>query len=664
MVWGMLTAVGTMGNHIGSTGIALMPAHNSQKKAAAYEQQGDLNKAGARYFKAIEKAERSDVNKFEVKRTLAALYLGRGRVLEGQRNFSEAENAYKSAYEYARAAVELKPSQPKIKQLVANTGYKYSSFLRSQGQEALADQLFEEVAQHSIQNPNCIGRVDPRQNVVRGTPLDRVDNPQFNQHMDGLQSSVSPFFTQQLQPAPALSYSVPTSGQIDLIQDTRHLAYCIQNMQQNIQNTRGTRGIVYNDHLRLGAWMGYAREVAQASPKGLARIQESVALASIDDSGLHRSITNALLGELEKSRLLDLSLLRGLSVMMLYRKNLEEDIYVSGDCVVVLKALLPLLQNIQVENNLEQVQTLLQTLSLVLDLMVSNNVVGLDRTVKDILNNVLNNRFKHASYPELIWLAEYSQKALADIPNNETFGQAAQRRAPSVVRGVLYLTAFGLKVGFSHGLAIIPEAVNPSLLLGAWDNFNKALRDIEWFKRAPVWYRELCFIDMLIMEGRLDLLGSLLAGKSNQPPCEAPFLRGLCDRLERLGCIQRDIEARDSALRLLKDFQSGRIAWARHESIPYCASESLRRVALMWPEPGTETLNIATMERYRYAPPAWHPFWDEPPSSPFLHRMQDKERRRAQQAAALQEFRAQRSSERREARGFWGLSGLSGGSSR
>ncbi|KAF9924586.1 hypothetical protein FBU30_005504, partial [Linnemannia zychae] len=523
-----------IGSLIGSTRVILKPAHDAHEKALDYQKSGKFEKAEACYVEAI-------------------------RVV--------------------KIAFQINATKPKVSQNLEKVYQDYGQCLQDQGKIVQAKQVLEELAQL---------RGMSRQGPPQGSPCDRVNNTEFEQHVASLSPCASHFFTQPLQIAPTLA-RLPCNEAGQIIEAFK-----------------------------------------QIKTQKLEYIQELVALAAIDHPQQYRDIINALLDGLkpEKNRLLNLHLLRGLSAALLQRTHWTQDDHSVGDCTMVLRALLGWLEKIHVDHNSEQVQTLLHTVSLVLDQMVYLKAKELDRlTIEQPLKRALN-RFDDAKkYPECAWPIEYIKQALARLPNNEGFPEALIRRALPALGGLFYLTTFGLKIASAEGFI---SGFEPDKLWDTYERFKEAFSEIGYLKRAP-WYGELCFIDVLIGLGRLDVFSQMLERNSSMR--DEMYLRGVCDRLERIVCLQGETEARDSALWLLNGFKAGQIVWARCERIQQYASQSLNRVALMWPTP-----DILAMEREGYAPAAWHPFWAESTSRPLFTNIQNKAERRANQAVMLSQF--------------------------
>ncbi len=606
-----------LGSLLCSARITLVAAEDAYNDALNYQNQGNLDRAQACYLQALDVAQKAHTinpNRSKVSRSLAAIYLNYGRFLQVQNRVTQAEEAYKKAQEYGQQADTLKPNHPKVQTLLKDIHFHRSQFLRAQGHLIQADQALGNIAAQGFASSSNV--VPSQRDLTQGSPSYFVNNPAFNTHLSTLSPCVSPFFTQSVQrTASSASYVLPQSQSIESIQNTHYLAWCIQNDQAPAADK--------------ATWTSLAKKVVeqfkQTKVKTLASIQELVALATVDDPELHRTITNAFLDALkpEKNRLLSLPLLRGLSAMVLHRRDLTQDIHSVGDSVTLLRAVLEVLKNIHVDSNQEQAQTLLHTLSLLLDQMVYLGIKELDRiTIQEPLQSVLNRLADQKKYPELVWPITYIQQALARLPNNERFSEALIRRALPILGGLSYLTTFGLKIASAE---VFISGFEPDKLWEAYNCFKEAFNGVAWLKERP-WYGELCFIDVLIGVGKLDLLGMLLA--QNKAPREMHYLHGLCDRLERIACMHDEVDARDDALRMLSALKEGKIAWAQDASIPPYASQSLNRVALMWPTPDT-----AAMERNGYAPAAWHPFWAKQSSAPLLGEIQSKARRRAKQEA-------------------------------
>ncbi|MCX8565680.1 MAG: HEAT repeat [Glomeribacter sp. 1016415] len=616
-----------LGNTFGSTTATRKVADDYHQQALAYQKQGRLDKAQEQYGKALamgQEAQRINPKKSKVYRTLAAISLDYADLLERQHRTTEAKDVYQQAQQYVDEAHKLEPKHPKVQDLLRTVNSQRSQFLRAQGQTAQADQALEKMVQSlQIQQSPASNRsgmaeyfssssswLPSRLNSTQGHLFYPINNPAFDTHLSSLSLCAKPFFTQPLQANTQPTYVLPQPG--EPIQDTHYLAWCLR------QNTASQED--------KAAWIeeakGVIEQFSQIKIKGLAHVQEVVAFATLDHPQLHRSLTSALLNALEENRLLNLALLQGLSVMVLHRTHLTEDRHSIGDYVQVLQVLLGLLERIHADQNPEQAQTLFHTLSFLLDQMVYLQVKEIDRIKIEVpLKTALNRFADEKKYPELEWPIQYIQQALARLPNNEAFSEALIRRVLPMLGGVSYLTTFGLKVASAE---IFISGFEPDKLWEAYQCFKEVFA-IGRSRCAP-WYGELRFVDVLMGLGKLELVEQLLEANTGQR--DVSFLRGLCDRLERIASVQHDAQARDSALRLLKGIEEGKIEWAPQESIQQYARQSLNRVALMWPTP-----DMAAMERNGYAPAAWHPFWSEQTSSLLLNRIQDKAQRHAKQEA-------------------------------
>ncbi|KAG0286696.1 hypothetical protein BGZ97_007335, partial [Linnemannia gamsii] len=300
--------------------------------------------------------------------------------------------------------------------------------------------------------------------------------------------------------------------------------------------------------------------------------------------------------------------------MVLHRTNLTEDRHSTGDYVQLLQALLGSLEKIHADQNLEQARAVLDAIALLLDQMVYLQVKEIDRVgIEAPLKTALNRFVDQKKYPELAWPIQYIQQALARLPNDERFSEALVRRLLPILGGLSYLTAFGVKIASAEAFL---SGFEPDKLWEAYQCFKDVFEIGN--PRCASWYGELRFIDVLIGLGRLDLVGTLL--EKDWEKREAPFLQGVCDRLERIACVQQDPSARDSALRLLKGFEAD--TWT--QDVQRYARQTRHRLALIWPTP-----DIEAMARLDEAPAAWHPFWQSNPSNPILKAVQEKSRRHA-----------------------------------
>ncbi len=614
-----------LGNTFGSTTAIRKVANEYHQKALKYQKQGNETKAEEHYHQALamgQEAQQFNPKKSKVYRTLAAISLDYAGLLERQHRTTEAKELYQQAQAYADEAHKLEPQHPKVQGLFRAVNAQCSQFLRAQGQTAQADQALEKMVQslQIQQNPvsnrsdvaeyfsSSSGWVPSRHNPTQGSSF--YPNPAFDTHFSSLPPCAKPFFTQPLQANTQSTYVLPQPG--EPIQNTHYLVWCLR---QNTASQEDT-----------DIWMEEAKGVierfSQMKVKGLAHVQEVVAFTALDHPQLHRSLTNALLKGLEDNRLLNLALLQGLSVMVLHRAHLTEDRHSIGDYIQVLQALLGLLERTHIDQNPEHAQTVLHTLSLLLDQMVYLQVKEIDRIkIEGPLKTALSRFADDKKYPKLEWPIQYIQQALARLPNNETFSEALIRRVLPMLGGVSYLTTFGLKIASAE---IFILGFEPDKLWDAYECFKDVFA-IGHSRCAP-WYGELRFIDVLMGLGKLELVEKLLERNAGQR--DVSFLCGLCDRLERIASIQHDARARDGALRLLKGIKEGQIEWAPQESIQSYASQSLDRVALIWPTPNAEA-----MERIGYAPPAWHPFWQAVPRSVILKAIQEKAQRHVETRA-------------------------------
>ncbi len=517
----------------------------------------------------------------------------------------EARNqAYLDSIEINEKVLEENPEDEGAKEALECIYFEYADFLAKAGPNPLQENTpiptkKNNAAIESFQSKSKASAFEARINALLTQP---------------------PFFVKLSQPASSIpNYTVVT--RCEAVQETRHLAWCLhqENLSERLQKSL------------LDQAYEVLEQFVQRGVKQCAHIQELVALGSINHAGLHRKITEALLGALEPERNapVDLGLLYALSVMILLRSHLKQDAHSAGDAVVLLKALLVPLQQIQVNQNLLQVRALLHTVSMLLDYMVDFAIQDLDSELHRALMQALK-KLKNAC-PDLTWSIEYIQQALVNLPKNETFWDKVEKYVGPSMAGLLYLTGGIFKIIAANTAlpgsplsAIIVAGVEPDRFLKALESLREGLSGISLDRSQP-WYVQLRLMDLFfgvgVAAGRLDLLEATLDKASN--PYHENFLRGLCDRLERLACAQVELSMQEGALRLLKALSEGRIAWGKREAIKLYARATLDRIS-QW-----QNLVMSDMERNAYAPPAWHAFWHAAPSNTLLQIARDKARQDA-----------------------------------
>ncbi len=502
----------------------------------------------------------------------------------------------------------------------------YSNYLTGLGQptEALSALGSNPIPlQHATlpTQPNYVAMYGPRSEIEIKANI-------FTQYIAGL-SAGPPFFKAppQGQPScsatPKLNYSACTHTK-DL-QETRHLAWCYE---QILASNQGKKGVPTEAAVLL-------KEAEQVlvqfdkSVKNLAHIQELVALGTIDHTEFHRKLTNALLNVLkpEYNRCLDVGVLNGLCRLVLSR-SLKQDPHAIADRVVLLKVLLQSLQEIQINQNHLQTRTLLDALSLVLDQMVDLEIKEVDRDeIQEALRQVFH---RCETDSELAWSVMYARQALARLPNDATFWENLARHVNPAVAGGLYLTggvfkliAASIASPSSALTAVIIAGFEPDRFIDAFRAFRKGINELS-HDRSESWYVQLRLVDVYLgvglKTGRLDVLESLL-NESNEPYDEH-FLRGLCDRLERIACARVTETTRDSALSMLKGLSEEKIGWGKLEVIKEYAKATLDRI-VRWQRSDISVFNIQEpdiqeMEQGGYAPPGPHAFWEAVPKKALL----------------------------------------------
>ncbi len=437
------------------------------------------------------------------------------------------------------------------------------------------------------------------------------------------QFSQSPSFTpsfftsEQISVNPQLNYATVTKPE-DLL-ETRHLAWHFK--QENCSSALTDQVLQ-----ALLKKIEQINEQFSKSSKGLSVIHEYLALREIDDLALHRTLTNAMLEalKLDKSSLLDVKLLEALSVLLLSRPHLTKDEQRAGDHVRVLQTLLELLETIHIDDqNSLQVQALLRTLNLLLDQMVTTGVKGLARI--QIQERFLQVFERFENHPEFAWPIKYARQALAHIPNDESFFDKVTRHMSPTVAGGLYLAGGILKfvaAGITHPgstpLAIMSAGFKPDLFLNALQSFWQEYKQIASAGRTQSWYIQLRELDGVIgvalATGRLDLIEKFIIDntpKQGKEPYHKYFLRGLCDRLERIAYATDKLPAQENAISFLDALQKGKPTWGNHEKVKAYAQTVLNRIE-KW-----QNFNPESMPSDE-APPAWHAYWLTAPARTLL----------------------------------------------
>ncbi len=529
----------------------------------------------------------SNVNQPSPATTSVQDLLDDARKDERAKKFDEAEKKYQQCVEVAEAQG--------IESTLTDVYLEYANFLYQIGKDSEARGFMNEF----------------NQLIASRSPVSH--SPSFT----------SSFFTsQQASIAPQLEYDVVTC--VEELEETRHLAWHFE---------QKSRSSVLSDQA-LREKIEQVNRHFKEHTKVLPVIHEYLALRDIDDLELHRTLTNAMLQSLKLDRngLLDLKLLEGLSVLLLNRPHLTHDEQRAGDYVRLLQTLIGPLETVHIDNqNLLQLHALLRTISLLLDQMVTTRVKGLERA--QVQERLLLAFERFEKYPEFSWPVTYARQALAHIPNDESFFEKVARHINPTVAGGLYLVggvfklvAAGMASPESPALAVMIAGFEPDRFLDALRSFWQEYQQITSSRTEP-WYIQLRELDGLIgmglAKGRLDLIEKFIvdnAPKQIEKSYHENFLRGLCDRLERLAYATADLPAQEETIKFLNALQEGKFAWGKHQAIKEYAQTVLSRIK-KW-----QNFNLESI-RNDEAPPAWHAFWQAAPNRTLLNAVQKKGQR-------------------------------------
>ncbi len=359
--------------------------------------------------------------------------------------------------------------------------------------------------------------------------------------------------------------------------------------------------------------------------KGLSDIQELVSLTALSDINVYRALIRVLLKEVlpQDNLLPNPFLLSGLSVVLERRAKCEQDdLHLVGDSVQVFETLVDLLQNIHIDKNHQQVEAVLQTLSLLLDQMVYFNVQVLKQEAVRRLHNALN-LIKGEKQSVLSWRVQYIKQALIRIPDNAAFLDAFKTRLPPAIGGLAYLSTFGLKAAAGVISGGIVGSLDLNNLWEAYQCFVDSSKEIT-HKKYKAWYGELRLLDLLIETNQVKKIGELFPTENQTSEswikqlAHEEFVWGLCDRLERLAYSAHQ-PTRDDALRLLKSFKESKTPWEPHKGAQDYAAICLNRIARTW------SLDLEQIEATGYFPSIWNDqVWQENISQVLLKQVRDK----------------------------------------
>ncbi len=504
----------------------------------------------------------------EVEGCLAQAYLGQGDVLRAQGLLLEARTLYEKARPYRPHEVEQKLAALQPSSLPPAVP------AQRQGQHAIA--------------------------AVYGRTI-----PPARSSLPQTQAAV--FFKQDAHPITSKPYQV--EEEIAKLQDTRHLAYCLQQATLNEAQKKPLTDLAAKI---VDLFAGRATKI-------LSIVQEIFPLARIPNPEIYQSLLNQALKTL-KEPLLNANVVQGLAVMIRYcpEKLVEEGKLSSSDLMDGLKVLLERLQSAYQHNkDTTQLQTLLQTLTQLLEAMALTGVMDISRVqVQEPLKKILSDLSGHSSLT-IQFQARYARQALAHIPNDESTSQAAVRRTVNVAKGVLTLASAVKNLDpaklldtFEHFSEVFSgaEEITKELISLAKEMYEAGstvqkggteIREGMDFNRRHRWYAALQATDILLTEGQFSQLEVFVRNSPYRQ--HADFLQGLCQRLEQIARSHQDESIQRAAVDFLGDLIQNPAQWKPHSEVKQSASNALERLAVAL----TGTVQTRVQEILKQSNPNW-----------------------------------------------------------
>lgn len=380
----------------------------------------------------------------------------------------------------------------------------------------------------------------------------------------------------------------------DKITDTQHLARLLQ--QNSFEQPQ-------KDSLHELA-VETLEVFAKKDIKTLEYVREVVPLAIVADADLYHALIRIMVNELTSQRnvLLNLPVAQGLAVIIWYcpQSLLENGGVDTGDLVDLLRVFLERIEKAHKKKNTVKLQSLLQIVSHLLDVMVYIRLDGMQReTLYEPLDVVLTELSRYDT-PSVAYQASYARQALSYIPNDEATWEMVLRHVLKVSEIAAHLSAGIL----SHGVAAdqFYEAFKSSR--EEWESISRGLN-----RRAP-WYLALRFADLLIDPKQNKLIEFERFARNNTHSKNENFLLGLCERLEQIERTQPDAQVQQSAREFLQSLsQDSDDQWGKSDRVKQSASEVLRRLV---------ALGGASSLKLKRVLPVWDPIWQMSPNTKLL----------------------------------------------
>ncbi|BBE09750.1 NB-ARC domain protein [Mycoavidus cysteinexigens] len=329
-------------------------------------------------------------------------------------------------------------------------------------------------------------------------------------------------------PSPAV-YGFDRNAEIDDLHNTRHLAYCLQEDGLSEERRKALKKTA----------VAVLEAFSQKGFKTLELIQEIVPLAMVGDLALHRGLISLAVDELASHRVLvNRDLARGLAAMIRLSPSSGLN---SGDLTRILNVFKIRLETAHRERNDEELQSLLQAVTQLLDGMVQRGVRGIDRIrLQEPLNVILK---ELSESPGILgWQAGYARQALAHISNNESKLHEIWRHTFNTLGVLTYFSGGVIKAGNGD--------IEPDKFYDALAKFFEVKGSIEQGQmRRANWYLALRVSDYLLETNQLMRFEAFV--KNNQCGADPNFLQGICHRLEQIACTHPDEHIRQGAVGFL-----------------------------------------------------------------------------------------------------------------
>ncbi len=363
----------------------------------------------------------------------------------------------------------------------------------------------------------------------------------------------------------------------DDIENTEHLAWCLQ-------QTSGDAA----QHKQLYL---LAREVVERfgkrKGKDLLCMREAAELAAIPYAEIYSALIAHAVHALNPTQHapLNSAVVQGLAMIVRHcpaRLLKKEDGVRADTWTSILSVLLVRLKAVH-KGNPAPVQELVEAIAQLLDAMVQAGVAGISREqlqkpLQDVLReeDVLN---PHQDV-DLAWHIRYAQEALAYVPNDESTGEAVLRCLFSAGKGVLSLASAikncdvdKLLESFDRFEDTFAGARELANTVGATGGLKAAIKDAQEmavsfgelktsYEDRPSqkgWYTALQCLDLLIDTKAWSKFEQFIRHSAYRHHVD--FLQGVCQRLERIVCVEEDLVIQEQAIQFLKSLAQNSAHW-------------------------------------------------------------------------------------------------------